>query len=276
MLLKFTKMHGLGNDFVVLDLISQRFSPRPRHARALADRRRGIGCDQLLVVEPPGNPEADFRYRVFNRDGGEVAQCGNGARCLARFVRDRKLTGKRRLRFETRAGTLELRVLEDGQVRVGMGVPEFEPARIPLRRSRRATLYPLRVDGRELRVAALAIGNPHAVLGVADAESAPVAQLGPALESHPDFPERVNAGFMQVLSRAELRLRVFERGAGETLACGSGACAAVVAGRLQGLLDERVTVRLNGGPLEVEWAGEGQPVMMTGPATRVYEGEIEL
>jgi len=276
MQLKFTKMHGLGNDFVMLDLISQHRSLGADHVRRLADRRRGVGCDQVLAVEAPRSPDVDFGYRIFNADGGEVEQCGNGARCLALFVRDRKLTSKREIRVQTGGGVLELRVLEDERVRVDMGVPALRPRDIPFRAEARAADYPLRLAGRELRIGAVSVGNPHAVTIVENVEDAPVRELGPQIEKHPDFPRRTNAGFMQVDSREELRLRVFERGVGETQGCGSGACAAVVVGRIQGLLDEEVRVRLPGGELEISWAGEGRAVMMTGPATRVFEGTVRL
>jgi diaminopimelate epimerase len=274
--LKFTKMQGLGNDFVIVDLVSQRCNLRARHIRKLADRRLGVGCDQVLLVEPPQNPDVDFRYRIFNADGREVEQCGNGARCVARFVRDRRLTHHSRIVVETAGGHMTLRVRKDKQVEVDMGIPRFEPPDIPFEASGRATTYALDVAGRQVEISALSIGNPHAVMLVDDVDEAPVRELGPLVEAHPRFPQQVNAGFMQVLSRQEIRLRVFERGVGETRACGSGACAAVVAGRIRGLLDEKVTVHLTGGDLEIIWAGESQPVMMTGPATRVFEGSIQI
>ena len=277
MRLKFTKMHGLGNDFVVLDLISQRCNLRSSHIRKLADRRTGIGCDQVLVIEPPQNPDVDFRYRIFNADGREVEQCGNGARCVARFVRDRRLTSHHRIHVETAAGDrMNLKLRKDKQVEVDMGAPRFEPGDIPFEAPERESRYTLDVGGQSLDIAALSMGNPHAVTLVDDVETAPVESLGPLIEAHPRFPAQVNAGFMQVMSRSEIRLRVFERGVGETQACGSGACAAVVAGRLWDLLDERVTVHLLGGDLEIAWAGESHPVMMTGPATTVFEGSVRI
>ena len=276
MLLRFTKMHGLGNDFVVIDAITQPLRMTPELARRLADRHLGIGCDQILVVEAPAQPDIDFQYLIFNADGSEVSQCGNGARCLAKFVRDRRLTGKTELRVQTHSSTLDLSVTKTGGVAVVMGVPQLEPARIPFVADARATLYPLEVDGETLAVAALAIGNPHLVLRVAAAAAAPVATLGPKLERHPRFPARVNAGFMEVVARDHIRLRVYERGAGETRACGSGACAAVAAGVLQGLLDSAVTVDLPGGSLHIDWPGPGQPLTMTGPATTVFQGLIRL
>ena len=276
MLLKFTKMHGAGNDFVVIDLITQRYRLRPQDVRRIADRRFGVGCDQVLAVEAPNTPQADFRYRIFNADGGEVEHCGNGARCFARFVRDRKLTSKRVITVETAAGIIELRVRGRENVEVSMGIPVFEPADIPFNAPRRADSYPLSVAGNELEIGALAIGNPHAVLRVDDVAAAPVSTLGPLIESHADFPRRVNAGFMQVLDPHHIRLRVYERGAGETLACGTGACAAVVAGIARGLLESPVRVDTRGGELSIAWEGSGRPVLMTGPAVTVFKGEIEV
>jgi diaminopimelate epimerase len=274
--LKFTKMHGLGNDFVVIDAITQVVTLTPSQIRHLADRRHGIGCDQLLLVEKSDRPDSQFRYRIFNANGGEVEQCGNGARCFARFVRARGLTSADRIRVHTSAGLLELILHDDGQVTVDMGVPRLEPAAIPFEANERAPLYALSVDGDAYQVGAVSMGNPHAILQVPHIDSAPVARLGPAIESHPRFPRHVNVGFMEVVSRNRIRLRVFERGAGETLACGSGACAAVVAGRIQGLLDDTVTTELRGGDLVVSWAGDDRPVLMKGPATFVFEGTIQL
>jgi len=276
MLLKFTKMHGLGNDFVVLEALARPLALTPDQLRRIADRHFGVGCDQILQVERPRQPDTDFYYRIFNADGGEVEQCGNGARCFVRYVRDRGLTAKRELRVGTRGGVIVPRLEDDGQVTVDMGVPEFEPSRIPFDAAARAVSYELDVDGRRLDVCALSMGNPHAVQIVADIERAPVAREGPLIERHPRFPQRVNAGYMQVVSRRRILLRVYERGAGETLACGTGACAAVVAGILRGLLDHQVTVATRGGDLGISWAGESKPVMMTGPAVTVFEGEIEL
>ena len=275
-LITFTKMHGLGNDFMVIDAISQPFRLRPEMIRTLADRHFGVGFDQLLVVEPPGQPDVDFRYRIFNSDGSEVEQCGNGARCFARFVRDRRLTNKKVIRVQTAKGVIELRLVKDGLVAVDMGVPELEPAAIPFVADSRQHTYPVRVGEQTVTLSAVSMGNPHGVLLVDDVDTAPVATLGPALESHTCFPARANIGFLQIIDRGHARLRVFERGSGETLACGSGACAAVVAGRLRGLLDERVEVRLPGGPLIIEWRGDGAPVMMEGPATSVFEGQLRL
>ena len=276
MLLRFTKMHGLGNDFVVVDLLSQRFQLQEQHIRKLADRHFGIGCDQVLVVEEPRQPDVDFRYRIYNCDGAEVEQCGNGARCFAKFVRDKKLTGKSRIRVETNAGIIELSMTEDRQVCVNMGKPELNPAQIPFTADARANLYDIEACGENLQLGAVSIGNPHAILQVDTTSTAAVETLGPALESHPRFPKRVNVGFMQVVNRREINLRVYERGAGETKACGTGACAAVVSGQLQGLLEQRVRVNLSGGSLTIEWRGEGHPVMMTGPATSVFEGQIQI
>ena len=276
MTLNFTKMHGLGNDFVVIDAINQPVSLTPQQVRQLADRHFGIGCDQLLLVEAATTAEADFRYRIYNADGGEVEQCGNGARCFMRFVHDQGLTDKSRLQVETLGGPLQLIQQADGRITVNMGVPRLEPADIPFVAPGRESTYVLDVLDRHIEIAALSMGNPHAVLQVDDIESAPVASMGPAIENHPRFPARANVGFMQVVDNGCIRLRVFERGAGETLACGSGACAAVVAGRLWERLSESVKVVLNGGELVVSWTGEGQPVLMTGPATTVYQGRIEL
>jgi diaminopimelate epimerase len=275
MRLSFTKMHGLGNDFVVIDGFSRAVSLGPQQVRRIADRRFGVGCDQLLLVEPPA-AGADFRYRIFNADGGEVEQCGNGARCFARFVRDKGLTAKDEIAVETLGGTIYPRIEPDGQVTVNMGVPRFEPAEIPFAAPARQTVYDLDVNGEAVQVSVLSMGNPHAVQAVADVDAAPVLVQGPLIEGHPRFPRRVNAGFMQVVDRSHIRLRVYERGAGETLACGTGACAAVVAGRQREWLDDTVDVALPGGTLRVAWAGEGQPVWMTGPATTVFEGTLDL
>lgn len=269
-------MHGLGNDFVVLEGLSRCVTLGPEQLRQIADRHFGVGCDQVLLIEPPRQPDTDFYYRIFNADGSEAEQCGNGARCFVRYVRDRGLTTKTEIRVGTRAGVIVPRVEPNGEVTVDMGVPEFEPARIPFEAPRRALTYELELAGRRLPISALSMGNPHAVQIVPDIDDAPVASEGPLIERHPRFPRRVNAGYMQVADRAHIRLRVYERGAGETLACGTGACAAVVAGIARGLLDNRVTVTMRGGDLGISWAGEGEPVMMTGPAVTVFEGEIEL
>ena len=276
MQLKFTKMHGLGNDFVMLDGIRQTFSLTPDIIRKIADRHRGIGCDQVLIVEPALTQGVDFRYRIFNRDGGEVEQCGNGVRCFARFVRDQGLSTKTEFAVETNAGTVYPRVEANGEVTVNMGVPRFLPAEIPFAANARQDIYTLQVNTESVAVTVLSIGNPHAVQVVADVEQAPVTTQGPLIENHGRFPRRVNAGYMQVVDPTHIRVRVYERGAGETLACGTGACAAVVVGRVRGLLQEQVEVTLRGGRLRITWKGEGEPVWMTGPATRVFEGSIDL
>jgi diaminopimelate epimerase len=276
MLLRFTKMHGLGNDFMVLDLISQHAHIQPKHAKAWGNRHTGVGFDQLLIVEPPNNPDVDFRYRIFNADGSEVEQCGNGARCFARFVLDKRLTTKKTIRVETKSGIIELHIRNDGQVSVDMGPPRLAPAQIPFEAEVEALSYSVDVDGRRFELAAVSMGNPHAVLRVDNVDTAPVHELGPRLEHHPRFPQRVNVGFVQIIDRHQARLRVWERGAGETQACGTGACAAAVAAIRQGWLDSPVQLELPGGRLSIEWAGPGRPVIMTGPAVRVYEGQIRL
>lgn len=276
MLLKFTKMHGAGNDFVMLDGVRQDIELSPEQLRMLADRHFGVGCDQILIVEKAVDKEADFHYRIFNADGGEVEQCGNGARCFLRFVHDQKLTAKREIVVETRGGLISPRLEQDGRVTVNMGAPVFEPALVPFEGGSGAASEPLMVAGETLDISALSMGNPHAVQVVDDIESAPVEKLGPMIEHHPRFPKRVNAGFMQVMDRHSLRLRVYERGAGETLSCGTGACAAVVAGIRRGLLDSPVSVATRGGVLTIAWEGNGQPVQMTGPAITVFAGEINL
>jgi diaminopimelate epimerase len=276
MLLRFTKMHGLGNDFMVLDLVSQHAHIQAKHAKQWGDRNTGIGFDQLLIVEAPSNPDVDFRYRIFNSDGSEVEQCGNGARCFARFVLDKRLTAKKLIRVETKGGVIELDVRNDGQISVDMGAPRLVPADIPFQADDRALTYALDVEGRSEQIFAVSMGNPHAVLRVEDVNSAPVRELGPKIEHHPRFPQRVNVGFIQVIDRHRAQLRVWERGAGETQACGTGACAAAVAAISQGWMDSPVTLDLTGGRLLIEWAGEGHPVIMTGPAVRVYEGQVRL
>ena len=273
--IQFTKMHGLGNDFVVIDTISQTVELSPEQVRYIADRHFGIGCDQLLLVERPDDPVAEFRYRIFNADGGEVEQCGNGARCFAVFVRDRGLTSSSVIPVETAGGLIELRI-EGDQVTVDMGIPDFEPESLPFLVEKRAESYNLMVNGTEYAIGAVSMGNPHAVLTVDDVNTAPVERLGAAIESHQMFPQRVNVGFMQLVSRNEIRLRVYERGAAETLACGTGACAAVAVGRQKGELDEQVTVKLPGGELMIRWQGEGKALLMTGPATTVFHGSINI
>lgn len=274
--LQFTKMHGLGNDFVVVDAINQTVDLTPEQARFIADRHFGIGCDQLLLVERSPLPEVDFRYRILNADGSEVEQCGNGARCFARFVYNKGLTDKETIVVETAGGIITLYLIESGLVRVDMGVPRLIPAEIPFDAPQQAANYSIDVAGETLQVGAVSMGNPHVIVRVDDIDNASVAELGPLLESHPRFPSHVNVGFMQVVSPQQVKLRVYERGAAETLACGSGACAAVVSGRIQGWLDECVTVSLSGGDLIICWSGEGQSVEMSGPAADVFEGNIVL
>jgi len=277
MRLKFTKMHGLGNDFVVLDAIVHPIALTPAELRHIADRHFGIGCDQILQVERPRDPGTDFYYRIFNADGGEVEQCGNGARCFVRYVHERGLTQKKEIRVGTKGGVIVPRLEADGQVTVDMGIPQFEPTAVPFHAPARALTYELELPGKVVEVSVLSMGNPHAVQIVSDVETAAVETQGPQIERHARFPRRVNAGFVQIVDRRRVRLRVYERGAGETLACGTGACAAVVACITRGVLDrERVTVETRGGELSVSWAGEGQPVLMTGPAVTVFEGEIAL
>jgi diaminopimelate epimerase len=287
MKLKFTKMHGAGNDFIVIDAINQHIDFDPAQWRRLADRRFGIGADQILVVERPVTEGCDFRYRIFNNDGGEVEQCGNGSRAFVRFVSDKGLTAKGAIRVETMAGIITPRLEADGSVTVDMGAPVLEPARVPFDAAGldsvaqgRDTLWPVTVrhGGREQPVllSVVSMGNPHAVQVVDDVDAAPVQETGPQIEHHPRFPKRVNAGYLQVLDRGHVKLRVYERGAGETLACGTGACAAVVAGIRRGLLDSPVQVEARGGKLSISWAGEGEPVYLSGPAVTVFEGEIEL
>ena len=283
MRLRFTKMQGVGNDFVVFDGVRQSVELDAARVRAIADRHFGVGCDQILLVEPAPDARADFRYRIFNADGGEVEQCGNGARCFVRFVHDHGLTQKRRIRVLTEAGIIEPALEADGMVSVDMGAPQFDPARVPFDSAGLApvqvgqmTLWPLELGERRVRVAVLSMGNPHAVQVVADVDTAPVGEDGPLIERHRRFTARVNAGFMQVLDRTRIRLRVFERGAGETLACGTGACAAVVAGIRQGLLAPVVRVHTRGGELVIHWPGDGRAVLMTGPAVSVFEGELDL
>lgn len=282
MLIKFTKMHGLGNDFMVVDMISQHAHLRPEQVKKLSDRHFGIGFDQLLIVEPPGRPDVDFRYRIFNADGGEVEQCGNGARCFARYVIDNKLTSKSRIRVETSNGIIELEATPDGRVVVDMGAPILTPESIPFVADSVAAEYELMVpsldsaEEERVIVSAVSMGNPHCVLLTDDIKTAPVETLGPLLESHERFPNRVNVGFMEIIHRRFVHLRVYERGVGETMACGTGACAAVVAGQLRGLLDASVEVKLPGGNLQIEWLGEGHSVMMKGPATKVFEGQVRV
>ena len=276
MKLKFSKMHGLGNDFVVFDGVRQSVSLTPEQLRYLGHRNFGVGCDQILLVEKSDKPGVDFRYRIFNSDGGEVEQCGNGARCFVRFVHDQGLTEKREILVETMRGEIRPRLEADNSITVNMGVPVFEPEKIPFVGQSDELIQQLDLGGEEVAITAVSMGNPHAVQVVADVDTAPVASQGPKIENHPRFPKRVNAGFMQVVDRHAIRLRVFERGAGETLACGTGACAAVVTGISRGLLDSPVRVTTRGGELTIAWDGKGNPVMMSGPAVTVFTGEIEL
>ena len=273
--LRFTKMHGLGNDFVVIDAIRQPVALTAGQYRALADRHFGVGCDQILLVEKPTQAGVDFRYRIFNADGGEVQQCGNGARCFVRFVHDQGLTDRAEIRVETASGIIVPRLESDGQVTVDMGPPRFEPAEIPFQAEARADTYVLDI-GQPVEISALSMGNPHAVLETCNIDTAPVAEWGPLIERHPRFPERVNVGFMQLVHRRAIKLRVFERGSGETLACGTGACAAAVAGMRRGLLEREVDVETRGGHLTIRWDGQGHSVFMTGPAVTVFEGQIEI
>ncbi len=294
MKLRFTKMHGLGNDFVVLDGIAQRVELDQAALRHIADRHFGVGCDQILVVERPRTDGVDFRYRIFNADGGEVEQCGNGARCFVRFVRERGLTAKREIRVETLSGVIAPRLEDDDRVTVDMGAPAFEPARVPFdttglrplrdlpaasplaNGARHLDVWPLDVYGRTAHVIVVSMGNPHALQVVPDVDLAPVVTQGPLIEGHPRFPQRANAGYLHVVDRRRIALRVYERGAGETLACGTGACAAAVAGIRLGLVESPVTVATRGGELTIRWAGADNPVWMTGPADTVFEGEIEI
>ena len=276
MKIRFSKMQGAGNDFVVIDGVRQSIALSPEQVRFLADRHFGVGCDQLLLVERAGQADVDFRYRIFNANGGEVEQCGNGARCFVRFVHEQGLTDKREIRVETLAGIISPRLEPNGQVTVDMGVPILEPARVPFVSDSADVVQALDVSGQPVAITAVSMGNPHAVQLVDDVDRAPVAAQGPLIEAHPRFPQHVNAGFMQIVGRQQIRLRVFERGAGETLACGTGACAAVVAGVLRGELDSPVRVETRGGVLTIAWHGVGTPVSMTGPAVTVFSGEIEL
>lgn len=276
MKLRFTKMHGLGNDFVVFDAIGQTVNLSVTQLRHIADRHFGIGCDQILLVEKASRPDVDFRYRIFNADGGEISQCGNGARCFVRFVHDHGLSSKTTLRVETLSGIIEPSLLDNGQVNVNMGTPHFAPADVPFTADAIALLYPLQVGEHLIHITALSMGNPHAVMRVNDLDAAPIGILGAAIAVHTRFPQGVNAGFMQIVNPHDIQLRVYERGAGETLSCGTGACAAAVAGISNGWLESPVTVHTRGGDLTIEWAGENQAVMMRGPATTVFEGELEL
>lgn len=278
MFLKFSKMHGIGNDFIVVDAVSQYFYADADQLKFLADRHFGVGCDQILIVEPPQLPHNDFRYRIFNSDGSEVENCGNGARCFAKFVRQKGLIGKDSVRVETAGGEIVLHI-EDDAIRVDMGQPTLQPSHVPFiaEQGQQKLQYPLAVDGRVIDVGVVSMGNPHCIQLVDDIDVPDfVENIGPLIESHDQFPNKVNVGFMQVITRQQVRLRVYERGAGETLACGTGACAAVVYGVLLGLLDERVTVSLPGGDLMIDWQGDKSSVQLIGPAELVFEGKIKI
>jgi diaminopimelate epimerase len=274
--IQFSKMHGLGNDFMVIDGINQSVSLTSEMIAGWANRHFGIGFDQLLLVERPESDIAMFKYRIFNADGDEVAQCGNGARCFARFVREKGLTDATIIPVETNNGLLVLKVIDDERVQVNMGIPNFEPKKIPFNRDQRSAQYQIKLDELILNISALSIGNPHAVMLVDDVDTAAVETIGPAVEAHEDFPQRVNVGFMQIIDRNHFKLRVYERGSGETMACGSGACAAMAAGQMLGLLDTQATATLRGGDLILDWQGQGKPVMMTGNTAMVYQGEITV
>ncbi len=276
MLMKFTKMHGLGNDFVVIDAVTQNVRVTASMARRLADRHLGIGCDQVLVVEPPSDKTLDFDYKIFNSDGGEVEQCGNGARCLARFIRDRNLSGKNTIQVKTMNRIISLTINKDKLVSVDMGIPALEPSDVPIVESTKLTTYAININNEQFDISAISMGNPHAVLFVDNVESAPVSKIGQELQSHAQFPKQVNVGFAQVMNRQHLKLRVYERGAGETRACGTGACAAAVAAIQQDLADSPLRIALTGGDLQINWPGEGLPLIMTGPAVTSYHGRIKI
>lgn len=276
MQIKFTKMHGLGNDFMVVDGVNQSISLSSDRIRALADRHYGIGFDQLLIVEKPQSAEADFLYRIFNADGSEVNQCGNGARCFARFVRDTGLSDKNPIVVDTNSGQLKLHIDDDGHITVNMGIPKHSPDDIPMRADAESTVYNMMLEGIEYSFGSVSIGNPHAVLEIDSIERAPVETIGPLIEKSFQFPERVNVGFMQIVDKHSIKLRVYERGTGETLACGSGACAATVIGIEQNILKNPVRVQLRGGQLVINWEGRGEPVYLCGPADTVFEGTIQI
>lgn len=275
-MIQFTKMHGLGNDFMVVDGVTQNVFFSPEQIRRLADRNFGVGFDQLLLVEPPYDPDLDFHYRIFNADGTEVEQCGNGARCFARFVRNKGLTIKQKIRVSTSAGKMTLRLERDGTVTVNMGVPITDPGKIPFKAKKAEKTYLLQTEAQTFLCGAISMGNPHCVIEVADVATTDVAQIGALLTNHERFPKGVNVGFMQIVNEGHIKLRVYERGAAETLACGSGACAAAAVGQLQGKLAKIVRVDLPGGSLTINWEGEGKPLWMTGPAEHVYDGQIQL
>jgi diaminopimelate epimerase len=276
MKLKFTKMQGLGNDFVVFDFTHESIELSAEQAARIADRHFGVGCDQILIVEKSSHPQIDFKYRILNADGSEVEQCGNGARCFVRYVHDKGLSNKNPITVETLGGNMILRAMDNGLVTVDIGVPQFEPSQIPLLAAKQSTSYTVDYQGKAIEFFAVSLGNPHAVILVDNVCTAPVQEMGSVLESHAMFPQRANIGFMQINSRNDISLRVFERGAGETIACGSGTCAAVVAGIQLGLLDHEVSAHLTGGDLNIKWAGEGHSVIMTGPANTSFEGELSI
>jgi diaminopimelate epimerase len=276
MLMKFSKMHGLGNDFVVIDAVTQNVRVSRAMVKRIADRHTGVGCDQVLVIEPPNDHNVDFNYRIFNQDGAEVEQCGNGARCLARFIRDKKLSGKPEIHVKTMNRVISLKINRDNSVSVNMGVPLLEPSKIPIIAEARDLSYVIDLEDQSVEVSAVSMGNPHAIVFVDDTDTAPVKDMGSQLESHGRFPKKVNVGFAQVLNRNHLKLRVYERGVGETKACGSGACAAAVAAIQQSLVDSPVTVELQGGSLSIDWSGEGQSLMMSGPAVTSFHGRIKI
>jgi diaminopimelate epimerase len=276
MRLDFTKMHGLGNDFIVFDAATPAAVPSAADLRRLSDRRTGIGFDQALVLEPPRHAGTDVYYRIFNADGSEVEQCGNGARCIARLVASRRGEVERTLRLDSPGGMVQARLRRDGQVSVAMGVPDFEPSALPFEAPAKAATYALDTSAGPLEIAAVSIGNPHAVLRVPSVADAPVDSIGPAVENHPRFPRRVNVGFLEIVAPDHVRLRVFERGVGETQACGTGACAAVAVGRQHGPLAEEVNVDVPGGRLIVRWPGPGEPIWLTGPAETAFTGQVEL
>ena len=276
MQIQFSKMHGLGNDFMVVDNVTQNVFFSKEKIQQLADRNFGIGFDQLLLVEPPYDPDQDFHYRIFNADGSEVSQCGNGARCFARFVKQKGLINRNKVIVSTKAGKMVLYLEKDGQVTVNMGKPEFDPAKVPLKANKQENFYIIRDNEQTLFCGAVSMGNPHCTMEVDDVDTAAVHDIGPRLERHERFPEGVNVGFMQIISEAHIKLRVFERGAGETLACGSGACAAVAIGQIQGKLGKDVRVDLPGGSLRIRWPGEDAPLKMTGPAEHIYDGQLTL
>ena len=276
MLIKFTKMHGLGNDFVVIDCVRQAVNMSRELVQRIADRNLGIGCDQVLIIEPPSTKNIDFNYRIFNSDGSEVEQCGNGARCMGRYIFDQQLSGKKSLRLQTKNRVMEIQPKGRHLIQVNMGSPQLDPSAVPFQAEQQQVLYDIEVSGEVHQLSAISMGNPHAVIQVAEIESAPVGKLGAVFQQHSRFPESVNVGFMAINDRQHIQLRVFERGVGETRACGSGACAAAVAAIQQGLVDHSVAVALPGGELSIEWQGDSNPVFMTGPAVTVFHGKIKL